>query len=345
MSINYKLEVNKATLSFANSILAMDLNTLGDNAVWYAWDPLVANNWTTRILRMIDDLKQTKTPYKKIADMFPNMSELRVKMWFDLWTSYYSKASKKERIKIAKFYIRLLKARCKTDPYAFSKNIIHTNHEVNSLLNKLKPANSLIAKKIGRMVSAFYHLGHAAYSDMYPSVVYENYGPYQINKFGPNHILAIKQFDNLKCPELWSETKNFPWTKIELICVYKNINMTVDSSSHAIFTGDLINNLKYYSLRLIGKNASIDKISGKTEKMAIKLFNKLQGFKLEIKKQKYYHQKAYVYKGIYNFLNQDWRPSKEILDEAKNKPLYNLYWPKTKKQKINLIIKHLNPYV
>lgn len=339
MKINYKKEINRASLSFLGSILAMDLQTLGDNATWFGFDPLFAKSWTSRILKMISDLKGTS--YLKIAKMFPNASELRVKMWFDIWSSHYGKISKPQRFQIAKFYVNLLKTLCLSDPYAFSKNIIHSPKEVAKLCANLKPANPLIAKKIGRFISACYHLGHALYSDMYPSIVYENYGPYFLKKFGKNRLVAIKTFDNLSCPELWPETKNFAWQKIELVCVYKNVQMTVDSASHAVFTGDLINGLEYYRLTISGKKASLETISQNIEKLAIKIFKKTLKFSWEEKKIKYCRQKAYVYKNMYDFLKQDWRPSRQILTELKNKPVYKVNWPKNRQKLKKFILKML----
>lgn len=340
----YKQEINQSIKSFCEGWTDMDLSTFADTVSWFAYDPLIANSWTHRILQMIRDLKKTRLSKKEIAGMFPNMSELRVKMGFDMWMAKYAKVSEEERVVIAKFYVGLLTAYCLEDPYALKKNIVHSPKEVRSILKLAEPANEQIAKKLGRLISACYHLGHAAYSDMYPSIVYENYGPYNLGK---GLILAVKDFDNLRCPELWSETKTFPWMHIAITNVYKNVKMRVDSASHGIYEGDLIKNLKQYSLRVDGKKIpfkKIDEISETVEKLAIKLFTKYQALNMEEKKKKYFFQKAYVYKKICDYLGQDWRPSKEILQEAKGKPLYKAAWPKSKKAKMDLFRKIFDPY-
>ena len=345
--MDYKKEIEKFIDSVLQGFGPMDLSTLNDTVVWYVYDPLIAKAWSKRILKMVNDLEKSGLSKKEIVKLFPNMSELRCKAWFDLWTIKYSNLSKDERIKIAQFYIDLLNEGALEDPYAFGSNIIHTKNEIDSLLNKVKPARPQITKKIGRLISACYHFGHAAYSDMNPSIVYENYGPYDIkHQYSADHILAIKDFDNLQCPQLWSETENFPWMHINILNVYHNVEMKMDAISHVIFTGDLINNLKYYYLEIDGVEFDTDKldiISEKIEKLAIEIFQKFQALDPEARKVKYYHQKAYAYKKIYDYLQQDWRPSEEMLSEQANKPLYKIEWPEGNQLK-ELFRKMFDPY-
>jgi len=345
----YRKQIDEAINSFERAWTAMDLNTFGNTANWFSYDPLIANSWTRRMLKMIADLKRTKLNDRQIASLFPNMSELRVKMGFDLWTAKYADVTRAERMEIAKFYVDLLNAYCLEDPYALKKNVVHSPTEVSAMAKKTVGAAPEIAKKLGRLVSACYHFGHAAYSDMYPSIVYENYGPYPLaQKYGPNAILAVKDFNNLRCPELWPETKNFPWMHVSIIYVYNNVRMRVDSASHAIFSGNLITNLKRYSLEVDGKRFPVsktDQISAALEKMASKLFRKNQSFNLEQKKKKYYYQKAYVYKKIFDYLGQDWRPSPEILNEAKGRPLYEAPWPASNAAQIKLFRQIFDPRI
>jgi len=122
--------------------------------------------------------------------------------------------------------------------------------------------------------------------------------------------------------------------------------MKMDAISHVIFTGDLINNLKYYYLEIDGVEFDTDKldiISEKIEKLAIEIFQKFQALDPEARKVKYYHQKAYAYKKIYDYLQQDWRPSEEMLSEQANKPLYKIEWPEGNQLK-ELFRKMFDPY-
>lgn len=345
--MNYKKEVEQAMDSFCKSWTDMDFNTFS-TVSWFTYDPLIANSWTKRLLRMIRDLEKKQISSKKVAGLFPNMSTMRVQMGFDMWTAKYANITAKERLEIAKFYIDGLNAYCLEDPYALQKNIIHSALEINDLLKNVGTANPSAAKKLGRLINACYHLGHAAYSDMYPDIVYDNYGPYDVSdKYGPNHIVAIKDFGNLQFSELWPEYDNLPWMHINIVNVYKNITMRVDAASHVIYEGDLINNLQSFRLKVDGKTVAIeevDKISEQIEQKAIKLFNTFQAYDVEERKKKYYHQKAYVYKNVYDFLDQKWQPDEEILAEAKDKPLYQAKWPETKAAEIELIKKIFDPW-
>ncbi len=347
--MDYKNETARFIDSVLQGIGPMDISTLEDTVSWFAYDPLIANSWSRRILKMIDDLGKTSLSKKAIAELFPNLSELRCKAWFELWMAKFSSLSKDERIKISNFYLDLLNAISPEDPYAFKKNIIHTPEEVSGFIKKLKPAKPEIARKLGRLVNACYHLGHAAYSDMNPSIVYENYGPYDVSsQYGSEHILAVKDFNNLRSLDLWPQTKDFPWMDIRIVSIYEHIKMSMDAISHVTFEGgDLINNLRYFSLEIDGQDFEPDKLNPiceEIEKMAIQIFQEFQALGFEKRKEKYYFQKSYAYKKVYDYLGQDWRPSADVLQEAQNKPLYKADWPKNTEDLRKLFKKIFDPY-
>lgn len=330
--------------SAVKCICMIDFRTFDKSANWYSYDPLIAKSWTKRILKMIDDCEKSQLSYRKIASLFPNMSQLRCTMTFDLWMSKYSKTSPKDREKIFQFYSSLLNAYCLEDSFAFEKNIIHSQKQIRKLATKLKSASPMIAKTLGRLVSACYHLGFAMYSDMNPQSVYENYGPYYYDK----GIIAIKEFGNLRAKGLWPESQIVPCNFIKICCFYKNVTMTVDLTSHVVYKGDLINNLRKFNLEIDGKEypvTRLNEISKIIEKAAINIFKKFQSLDFESYKQKYFFQKAYVYKNLYEKLGQNWRPSEDILSEARNKPHYKVNWPKDKNKQKEMIRKILDPRI
>lgn len=333
--------------SMTEAVCTMDFRTLGGNIFWPNYDPLFAKSWTKRILQMIDDCQKQGLTARELVPLIPNMSELRVKILFDLWAAKYTGATKEQGEKIFDFYNEILKTATLADPYAEKSNLIHDQKQIEIMLGELKPATPDIAKKLGRAVTACYHAGHAFYSDMNPSLVYENYGPYNVSqKFGPKHILAVKQFENLRAVDIWPETAAMACDKISIVYVYQDINMRVDAVSHAIYLGDLINNLKYYSLKVDGREFPIDnlpKISEQIETFASDIFQKFQALDFERQKQIYIVQKAYFYKWIHEKLGQDWRPSQVILDEAKGKPLHHIFWPENKTEQRDLFRQILDP--
>ncbi|NQV13186.1 MAG: hypothetical protein HQ530_02685 [Parcubacteria group bacterium] len=345
MSLNR--EIDKFLDIFTEAWCVMDFDTFADTISWAAYDPLIANAWTKRILQMIADCQAAGLKSREVAALFPGTSHLRVLKGFDLWIASYADVPRTDREKIFAFYSSLLHDYCLEDPYGQAKNIIHTPEEVSSALKNLQPAMSTIAKALGRAVNACYHLGQAMYSDMNPSIVYDNYGPYEITEeYDKNHILAIKEFNRLKCPELWPETAELPCNSIRILYVYKNVKMTIDPATHVVFVGDLINNLQYYRLEVDGKErstAELNEIAAELEKMAVAIFQKFQALNFERKKKKYYHTKAYSYCDLYKKLRQDWRPAAEILQEARGRKLHTPIWSKNAAKQKELIRNTMDP--
>ncbi|MFH2105446.1 MAG: hypothetical protein ABII72_04410 [Parcubacteria group bacterium] len=345
--MNLNREIDNFLDIFTEAWSAMDFDTFDNTISWAAYDPLIANTWTKRILQMIDDCQKAGLQSQEIAKLFPTASQLRGMKGFDLWLAGYANVSRREKEKIFAFYFSLLRNYCLEDLYCKSKNIIHTPEETDNITTKLKLATPTIARTLGRTTNACYHLGHAMYSDMHPSIVYDNYGPYRAGeKHGEDHILVIKEFNNIKCPELWSETIKLPCNTIHITCVYQNVAMTIDSASHVIFVGDLINDLRYCRIEIDGNECSLSELESvikKIEEVATSIFQKFQALDFEKRKDKYYHMKAYAYRDLHKKLNQDWRPTAEILREARGKALYSFKWPKSIVEQKKLIRETLDP--
>lgn len=347
---DYNKEVETYLSAITEACFQMDFKTFDDTIVWFAYDPLAAKSWTKRMLAMIDNCQKAQLAPQDITRLFPSMSQLRNMMLFDLWMSKYAQAAAEDRKKIFTFYAGVLNEACLEDPHAFEfKNVIHTDHELDSMLSGVKPATPEIAKTLGRLLNACYHFGHAAYSDMNPSIVYENYGPYDVSdQYGPGHIAVVKEFNNLRPVELWPNTAALPCKDIKVVCVYKDVKVTIDNISHVVYEGDLINNLKHFRLIIDGVDFPIerlDEIIALIEMQAGTIFQEFQGLDFEARKEKYFHQKAYAYKDIYERLGQDWRPHLEILAEAKGKPLCDVNWPDNKDEQKKLFKQIADPRV
>jgi len=101
-------------------------------------------------------------------------------------------------MKIAQFYHSLLQAVCLEDHYAKNgKNLIHTKEEIRKIITNLKIADPEIAKTLGKLSNACYHLAYSLYSDINPQICYDHFSPYDVSDtFGKGHILVVKQFHN-----------------------------------------------------------------------------------------------------------------------------------------------------
>jgi hypothetical protein len=212
-------------------------------------------------------------------------------------------------------------------------------------VGKTQEANPEIARRLGRLVSACYHLGHAMYSDMHPSIVYDNFGPYEIDA---GEIVVIKDFGNLRAPELWLASDTLPAGEIQIVCVYKDVKMSIDSASHVTYDGDTIGGLKKFLFLVDGKEYAIndlEQLSVPIEKMAAEIYEQAQALDFESKKKLYFTQKAYSYKHLCSALGQDWQPDQEIFQEVAGRELYKISWPEEKQEQMDLIKKNLDPRI
>jgi len=347
--MNIDKEIDEFLAAVIPAWCTMDFDTFSETIAWSAYDPLIANSWTKRILKMINDCREAGLKPKEIAEFFPTVSQTRLMLSLDSWMAKYADISREDREKIFEYYATILKSHCLEDPYSKSKNVIHSSEDINNFIDQTKPASADIAKILGRAASACYHLGYALYSDMNPALIYDNYGPYDISsKYGKGYIVAVKEFKNIRCKEIWPETTKLPGDFIQIVNVYEDVKMTMNAATHVVFKGNLIKGLKYYSLKINGQDYPIEKldtISKSIGKTAISVFQKFQSLDFESKKEKYYFTKAYFYKELYKKLGQDWQPSKEILDEARGQELHYFNLPSGKKEQEEIVRSMLDPRV
>lgn len=351
VSDNLDSDINEFVETMANACCAMDFRTFTMNGVWFAYDPLIAKGWTDRILRMIRNCEIERLTSMEIGRLFPNMSDMRNKMLFDLWMAKYAGISAVERKKIFVFYNDILRTVCVDDPYAKRRNAIHSKEKVWKLAAITQPADPHMAKKLGRLVSACYHAGHALFSDMNPCNVYDNFGPYDVsNLYGDGYMLVLKQFTNLRPAELWPAVHLdvIGCDRIAIICVYENVRMSVDAISHVVYDGDTIGGLRRAVLLLDGRPFSINKIDSvidAIETLTTEAFEHCQTMDVEERKKFYYHQKAYGYKEIHRRLGQSWQPSQAILAEAAGKALCQIDWTENSLEQKKLFKKILDPRI
>ncbi|RJR31586.1 hypothetical protein C4569_01350 [Candidatus Parcubacteria bacterium] len=334
--------------AFRRAYKTMDTNTFETSIDYTAIDPYIASLWIKRLLRMIEDTKKLKLPPIETARLFPNPSALRNLVIFDLFMASFARATLQEKKKIALFYFDALKSWCHSHPFALDfKNKIHSPEEIKKYTVKTLAADNNIAKKIGRLINACYHLSYTLYGDMNPQILYENYGPYYIEdeKFD-KAIMVIKEFKNLRPVEFIDEIKNFPFEFIKIISIYKNVKFTIDAITHTNYRGDNINGLKFYSLEIDGKklkNEDIDLATTITENFARLVWNKHRQSGFEKQKIRYLYQKCYNYKNLCFKLSHDWNPENELIEAVKSKTLKE--WPKfkSKEDKDEFFLKIIDP--
>ncbi|MEK7084319.1 MAG: hypothetical protein AAB932_03740 [Patescibacteria group bacterium] len=356
-SYNLNKEIDDYLDAMTVALAGMDFRAFDDTIVFFRCDPLIAHGWTKRILTLIDDCESSDIVGKAFGVLCPSVSKLRNMAMTDCWMAKCAGVPRADRERIFVWYSKAMLGICLKDPYALEgTNLIHTPEEIDQFLSGSHPATPDIARRLGRLISACYHFGHAAYSDMNPETVYDNYGSYDVAGTLPyppfrregTYIVVVKEFNNLRPVELWPETASLPCESIRIVCLYEDVKMSIDNITHVTYDGDIINGLRQYRLMVDGHDAKIEEVSKLTDAiatMAIQVFQKFQSLDFEKRKETYFYQKAYVYKRIYDRLGQDWRPSEEILAEARGKPLCQVILPKEKKEELAWFRRMADPRV
>lgn len=302
----------------------MDMRTFAGIPNIFEYDPLFAVEWTERVISVIDTASKADLSSKRIAECLYNPSTIRATMQFDLLSAKLARAGVASYMKIFNFYISALSAICIEDPSTKEgKSVVHAERVIAEKRKKCTSGSAIVGKALGRLSTACYSLSHGLFGDMNPQLVYDNFGPY----YQKDHALfAIKTFGNLRPVELWPETVDVPVEYIEICMLMENVTMTMDITSHAVYTGNQVEGLRAWSCTADGKKLTvedIDSLRTLLERIAIDVFTKTKEFSVEEKKLLYCHQKAWCFKKLCEALGLDWRPSQEILRKMKDQRLFD----------------------
>lgn len=325
----------------------MDSDTFQGSTDYSVMDPLIAESWTGKVLEIIAEAKRQKLTPLEVADLLHTPTAIRSLAFFDLFMASYSKRPKKQKMAIAQFYIDALKAKCLDDPFCLAgRNRVHAEDEVARLADKVSRADQLIAKSLGRLVNACYHLGYSLYGDMNPQLVYENYGPYSAERDGREYLMVVKEYKNMKPVEFWPETSKLPIENIRIVCLYEDVKFSIDAITHTNYDGDVINGLKFYAVYVNGKLVGMDEVERVTallERYSSFLWHIFKTFDERQFKKIYVYQKAFNYINLCGRLGLDWRPTKELIDEISEKPYKQ--WPdfKSSKERDEFMLKIVDP--
>jgi|SRR3989344_2068606 len=330
--------INENLAALVRDFLAMDLRTLSENGDFFTYDPLMAESFTRlHTLPMIEAVGLGKMDMRDVGKFLHNPSAIRSMYFFDIFMAKCAKAGKDTYLRIFNFYDDVLAAVCTEDRFAKDfKNKIHSKKEVEKLIAKCKPANREIARALGQLGNACYSYSHAAYTDMYPQLVYDNFGPYY-QKDGS--LFALKIFHNLKPVEIWPETASIPASSIDIGVVLEGVTLKVDSITHAIYEGNQVEGMRMYLVEADGNSIELEEIKHLTqiiEDLAMDLYARVKASDNETKKQRYCYQKCWGYKLLFDKLGLDWRPPQEVLDAMRGRQVFDK-WNIPKEKEVEII--------
>jgi hypothetical protein len=338
--------IEDAVSALVRDCFSMDWRTLGENVDFFSYDPLIAEQFTRlHTIPMIDAVEKQAIEPKEIGRLLHNPSAMRSMYIFDMLMAKCARAGIPVYQRIFDFYNDALAAICTEDHFAKNfNNKIHSEKEIARHIKNCTPANRDLARALGKLANACYSFSHAAYSDMNPQLVYDNFGPYY-RKNGK--LFALKIFHNLRPIEIWPETEAIPVSKINVGVVLAGVTMKVDSITHAIYEGNQVDCMVAWFAEADGRALSlkeIDLLRERLEDMAVMIHEKVKKSDTATKKERYCYQKCWGYKALFDRLGLDWRPHEEVLDAMKGDHLFDRWnIPKAKQAKIMAAI--LDPRV
>ncbi len=315
-----------------------------------------SGEWIEHIRLINGTIEKHGVPLAKIVKHSPNPSALCVQLLFLLIDCKVACIPKNERITLARFLYDLLKHQRRLDPFSLNrKNILLSPKEVDRFMSTTKfyTANENVARLLGKVYLSGSHLANGLYSDNYTDFGIEIHGPYDVSHlFGKNHSLVITDLVNLKPTLLYPHAANHLASSIRVARILENTLIKFDMAScHFTYDGDPILGLRKYAFWMNDKPIhSLKKISSvqeETGNCAAFQWEFLERQNHEKTKKILLLQRCFLFKEMCDYLNLDWKPTKEMLQAVKNKPANagKRYIPKTLKQQIPFWRKLFDPRV
>lgn len=300
--------------------------------------PLFAKEWCEKLCNAIE-----KSRGKQVSVEGESLTEIRCQLYFALLDTKCAHMEKIKRLKIAEFFNELILRKAKADPYGSKSNIIHTQGEVERMLERegWQAGTPQASRKIGAIFSSALQYVHGLYADIYTDYGTENYGPYDASsKHGKGSILVIRNFGDLKPLKLWKEAADAPVENLKILTVYNsNVKFSCDLiSCHSQYEGDLANNLQAFKIEANGKPLSLeqaDRLAKQIGPLAVLQWRRLVGRDFEETKQGGLMQRSYTMKRIFDQCGIDWKPDGKMREAVKGKQYADeKYWkpPRGKKQ-------------
>ena len=233
-----------------------------------------------------------------------------------------------ERAELFNDLVNMLPYYRKEDTFCESgRNVLVTQGEVEELLTKyqlIKIRDDGNGKKLREIIgklnattwlyTELITVAHHAYG-------HEFYGPYPLEN-GEN--LIVREYYDLKMPEVWSFTKDLSFEKIILLEIYKNVEIKFDIFNHMESFAPLPQNLRRVLVATdnLGNNLkSVEDIEQLFETISL-LSNKSINFTKDFTYKDWVNKLIEVHyfslKPHKDSLGEDWRPSTEIYEFIKN---------------------------
>ena len=311
-----------------------------------------------KVYEALCQIKKQGMPVLEVAkSAFSSPSALRVSLLF-LFTEYIQTNPKNQRQykEVIEYLVEILTVLAKRDMFALKSNIIHTDKEIEELLQKTEwqKGTPEAARALGKFYTSVSNLSYALYRDFFNDEGCERYGPYDAStKFGKDTILVMTHFPRIKPIEIWPRIAKLKYSDIKIFQVYKNVSFRCELwGVHSIWGGDTINNLVAFALFVDGKRIdlppAIEELTEYFGQCAMEQFLVYDTLSKEDLKNKNLEWLCYKFIDFFKLAGMDWRPTQAMRDAVKDKdvpdrfeletfpsfeeyttsPKYEVYWLK-----------------
>jgi len=316
--------------------------TNSDAAGWMPFDyhrfyAHVSDLMLDRWLTVVDRLRQSRRSAVEIGKTLGGPLTLRFQLIFT--NLFHIQAADRrddpDAWQALEFLNDVVRTGNSDDPYGHTSAHIHTPQEIEHLRQSIlwQEATPASRQEITRLLSAATHLAWALYGDYCYMNWYEIFGPYPLPG---NRQLLIRAFTNFTPSEVWSETADFPVHNLTLYQIFKDTDIQLDQWSHTTATTTIGQRLEQWSLIVDGKPLTdlqrIREIRRQMEQGASQQYQRFAGLSFEEQKQKILELEGYGLKNLFALAEVDWRPTPEMLDRIRGKPLLPDKYPKFETQ-------------
>ncbi|MBS3061406.1 MAG: hypothetical protein J4215_02375 [Candidatus Diapherotrites archaeon] len=313
---------------FSDALVGMDTTTL-QPVDFIAMHSLYAKEWIDFLANLKKKCDESGLSKKELAKLFPNPSALSTQLFFLTTELKLAKISKKKRLELVEFFYEINNIQRHSNPFCVDGiNSVYSEDEIQKMLKEIAflKATPDIARQLGRLYMAGYHVINGLYSDIYTDFGIEVNGPYDAtNVFGKNHSLAIKEVLNLKATELWPQASALPGKDLQIFCVYENVRIKIDTvSAHSAYEGDPINGLTHWAVLLDKKPVPFEKIRELEmvlSDFSVAQWERLAGLDKEKLKQKMLELRCYLFQKAMKKIGLDWKPTRAMKESVAGKPL------------------------
>lgn len=179
-------------------------------------------------------------------------------------------------------------------------NKILDDGEINKLQSNLNKNRDISINKLITILTSYVYVIYSHW-DCYSM---EIHGPYKVK----DGVIIVRDFFNLRPQELFDITKNFPFDKIKIVTLYKNIKIKFDIYNHILTDSNLYEEMKAYSIYFNGKmnNSRILETIDNAKKLTLEISEKWNSRTKKEKAKMYVDEAYYGLKEFRKFLGKDW---------------------------------------